>query len=417
MAQKKVLFKNIGMILTLSGVSQKDGRHVTEADLGIISHAAMVVEDGKIIWIGPQKSLPRSYFKIKKVIDLKRQTILPGFIECHTHSIFAGNRAEEFELRNQGVSYQDIAARGGGILNTMKHTRAANESDLLALVRRRAKRFLQQGVTTLEIKSSYALDLKNELKCLKVLAKAKKSLLPMRIVPTYLGAHAVPPEFKSAKEYLGFTLNKVLPEIKRKKLSRRVDIFIENGFFEKTEARAYLQSVKAMGFDVTIHADQLSLSGGADIATDLEALSADHLIQIKEREIQKLADSKTTAVLLPSADLYLQCHYPPARKLIDVGARVALASDFNPGSSPTQDLNLVGLLARLKMKMSLPEVISAYTFNAACALGIQSEVGSLELGKCADFISIPGSWKELFYSVGGPLAEEVYISGTQIAVR
>ncbi len=409
--KKTVLFKNIGMILTLSGVRKKGGRHVTEEDLGIIQDAALVAEDGIISWIGPRKSLPKTYLKIKKIIDLKKQTLLPGFVECHTHTVFSGSRAEEFELRNQGVNYQEIAARGGGILSTMKNTRESSARELQNLSQARVNRFLRQGVTTLEMKTGYALDFEHELKCLKVM----KNLGPIRIVPTYLGAHALPPEFKSTQGYLDFILKKVLPEIKKKKLAKRVDIFIEKSFFDATLAKKYLSTVKDLGFDIVIHADQLSLSGGADVATELQALSADHLIQIQDSEIKKLAKSKTTCVLLPAADLYMDCAYPPARKLLEAGARVALATDFNPGSSPTQDLNLVGLLARIKMKMTLPEVIAAYTFNAACALGLENEIGSLEVGKSADFMGIKGNWQELFYSIGVSQASSVYFSGQQIS--
>jgi imidazolonepropionase len=265
-------------------------------------------------------------------------------------------------------------------------------------------------VTTLEIKSGYALDEKNELKTLKV----ARELQGPRIVPTFLGAHARPPEFESYKAYLDFLRKKVLLKVKKQKLAQRVDIYVENGFFDKEDSRVFLQAAKDMGFDILLHADQLTLSGGADLSVELGALSGDHLLQIEDAQIRKLARSQVTCVLLPAADLYMKCKYPPARRLIDKGARVALATDFNPGTSPTQDVNLVGLLARLEMQMSLPEVLAAYTVGAAYALNLQREVGSLELGKSADFMCTEADWKQLFYSVGERSTTFVYQSGKRI---
>jgi imidazolonepropionase len=404
------LFRNIGNLLTLSGVAQKKGRHVTEADMAPISQAAMVVRDGKIEWIGKERSLPKSFRSLSKEVDLKKQTVLPGFVECHTHAVFAGSRAHEFELRNQGVSYQEISAQGGGIKSTVKATREMKPQALLELTQKRVNRFVTQGVTTLEIKSGYGLDLETELKCLKLIQKLK----PIHFVATYLGAHAIPAEFSSAEDYLHFCQSQVLPLIAKKKLASRVDIFIEKGFFAAEVAQKYLHAARELGFSVCVHADQLTLSGGADSALAVGADSADHLIQITDKEISRLSQSQTTCVLLPAADLYMKCAYPPARKLIDAGARVALATDFNPGTSPTQDLSLVGLLARLEMKMSLPEVIAAYTYNAACALKQAHLTGTLELEKNADFISIDGDWQDLFYSIGDLKPSQVYVSGHSV---
>jgi imidazolonepropionase len=404
---KPQVFKNIGCLLTLAGVSAKQGRKPTEADLGIIENAAIVSLDGKIAWVGPQKKLPKEFARKSKEIDLDKATVLPGFVECHTHLVFAGDRSQEFEWRNQGVSYQEIAKRGGGILSTMKATRAIKSAQLKNISQQRVDQFLSQGVTTLEIKSGYGLNLESELKCLKV----AKSLQGPEIVTTFLGAHAKPPEFEKYEDYLDHLIEEVLPVIKKQKISNRVDIFIENGFFEKAASRDYLKKAKDLGFQITIHADQLSLSGGTELALELNALSADHVIQIDPMLINKIAKSKTVAVLLPAADLYMKCAYPKARELIDAGARVALSTDFNPGTSPTQDLALVGLLARLEMKMTLAEAITAYTFNAAAALALENKIGSLEVGKSANFISIKNDWNQLFYSAGAMQSELVFIKG------
>jgi imidazolonepropionase len=278
-------------------------------------------------------------------------------------------------------------------LSTMRETRKAHPTNLKELTQARVDRFTAQGVTTLEIKTGYALDEKNEIKSLKTI----RSLTGPRIVPTFLGADSVPPEFTSAKDYLQF-LETLLPKVR--KLTNRLDIWIEKGFFEKEVSRGYLMKAVEMGFQIVVHADQLTLSGGTELAIEMQALSADHVIRLEDKEIQAIAKSTTTAVLLPTADLYMKCPYPPARELIDHGARVALATDFNPGSCPSQDLALVGLLARLEMKMSLPEVISAYTVGAAHALELEEKAGSLEAGKSADFICLDRDWTELFYSAG-----------------
>jgi imidazolonepropionase len=404
---KATLFRNIGCLLTLSQAAGKEGRHITEEDLSVMKDAAMVVQGGRIAWIGDNKKIPKPW-KLAKEIDLGKKTVLPGLVECHTHSVFAGSRSEEFEMRLQGASYQEIAARGGGILSTMRHTRAASPKLLLQEARERMQNFIRQGVTTVEVKTGYALDLPNEMKCLKVI----RSLSEPRVISTFLGAHALPPEFSSVEKYLEFLASEVLPKIS--KLTRRVDIFVEKGFIVGSSAKAYLEKAKSLGFDLTIHADQLTLSGGAQLAIELAAKSADHVIQLDEEHIKRLAKSSVTAVLLPAADLYMKCAYPPARKLIDAGARVALATDFNPGTSPTQDLALVGLLARLEMKMSLPEVIAAYTVGASHALNLQNEIGSLEVGKSADFFSISKDWPSLFYSPGAMGIEDVYLKGRLI---
>lgn len=407
------LIRGIGKLLTLEGAWQKAGRRIVEDDLGLIPKAAILVHQGKIVWVGPEKGLktalrqlPKSLSKITKEFDVKGRTALPGWIDCHTHSVFAGHRWHEFEMRCQGATYQEIAQKGGGILSTMKATRAASKQSLIDVTQKRIDGFLRQGVTTVEVKSGYALDLNGELKQLEV-AKALKG---PRIITTFLGAHAKPPEFSKTSDYLQFLCDKVLPQVKKKKLADRVDIFIEKNFFEGESARNYLERAKELGFNITIHADQLSLSGGSRLAIELLAHSADHVIQIGAEEIQQFAKSETTAVLLPMADLYMKCAYPPARKLIDAGARVALATDFNPGSCPSQDIQLVGLLARLHMQMTLPEIISAWTVGASHALGL-GEVGCLKSGFSADLQVIDTDWEGLFYQAGMNPTSDVFVQG------
>lgn len=375
---------------------------------------AMLVQDGLISWLGDEKNISKIKSLYNKSdyeeVSLNNKLVLPSFVECHTHTLFAGNRANEFELRNQGISYLEIAAQGGGILSTMKATRQASKSQLLNITQNRVDSFLKQGVSTLEIKTGYALDLKNELKCLEII----KQLKGPHIVSTFLGAHAKPPEFNSHAEYLEYLIESVLPKIKTKKLSNRIDIFVEKKFFEKKEAHIFLKKAKEMRFEIVLHANQLSLSGGIDLALKHQALSADHVIHLTSNHIQKMAQSQTVAVLLPMADLYMRCAYPPARKLIDAGATVALATDFNPGSCPSQDIMLVGLLARLEMKMSLPEIFKAYTFNAAKALNLSESEGSLELGKKANFLVTNAELTDFFYSAGKVPDHELFILGNKI---
>ncbi len=406
---KALVFRNIGTLLSLQEAAVKQGRQVVEKDLSILSKAAMVVQDGKIAWVGAQKSIPKDFAKSSKEIDLRGATVIPGLVECHTHTLFAGSRSEEFEMRLQGASYQEIAQKGGGILSTMRATRAATPAKLKEITQARVENFVRQGVTTLEIKTGYALDETNEVKSLKTI----RSMTGPRIVPTFLGAHSVPPEFNSAANYLQH-LEGWLPKIR--KLTDRLDIWIEKGFFEKDFSRKYLEKAKELGFQIVIHADQLTLSGGTELAVQLQALSADHVIQLQEKQIEMIARSATTAVLLPLADLYMKCAYPPARDLIDQGARVALATDFNPGTCPSQDVALVGLLARLQMKMSLPEVIAAYTVGAAHALGLEEQVGSLEAGKSADFVCLSDDWTKLFYSAGSMPVAQTFAQGHELAV-
>lgn len=393
----------------------KQGRHVNQSDLGLIEKSCLLVNRGKIVWLGEEKKIPKTFWPlINKEINLDKKTVLPGFVECHTHSLFAGNRAQEFELRQQGVSYQEIAKNGGGILSTVAATRQASKKQLQSLLFPRIQNFLNQGVTTLEIKSGYGLDQKTEIKMLQVISEAAhlyQAKKGPQIISTFLGAHSLPKEFTEIDSYLQ-SLIQYLPKIK--KYTSRVDIWIEKGFFLTENSRQYLLKAKELGFDVVIHADQLTLSGGSELAVELQALSADHVIQLQDPQIQRMAKSEVTAVLLPLADLYMKCAYPPARKMIEAGVRVALATDYNPGTSPSQDINLVGLLARLEMKMSLPEVLSAYTVGGAYALGLQKQIGSLEVDKAANFVVLDQDHSSLFYSAGKSAVNQVYVAGNRL---
>ncbi len=400
----------------MSGAAKKGARFVVQDDLGIIGKAAILVRGGEILWVGREAKLPKGLVprgaKLKK-IDLGGRTVLPAFTECHTHLVFAGNRHDEFEMRMRGASYQEIAEKGGGIVATVKATRAASLKDLVATAQVRAEKFVRQGVTTIESKSGYGLRTKDEMKILEAAGKVKGP----RMVRTYLGPHAIPTEYKGrAAEYIEKIVRTDLPLLHKNGFACRVDIFVEKGYFELNLARTYLSRAKEMGFDLAVHAEQLSHSGGAQLAVELGARSAEHLIEITEKDVRALAASEVSCVLLPAADMYLQCNYPPARALIDAGARVTLATDFNPGSSPTQSLSLVGVLARLEMKMSLAEVLAAYTIGSAHALGLEQKLGSVEPGKLADLAVFESDWTELFYSVGDQNAHSVWREGKPLFI-
>jgi imidazolonepropionase len=391
------IFKNIGELFTLQGAAVKQGRRAKIEDLSCVKKAIVVENKGRIEWVGAARSLPRTFAKIKaRERDLDGATVLPAFTECHTHLVFGGTRADEFEMRNQGATYLEVGARGGGILSTLTATRKASRDELLKTAQARVNRFIEQGVTSIECKSGYGLNWTTEKKLLQVASDLKHA----RIVPTFLGAHAIPKDAASADSYLDDLITVQLPKLKKSGLASRVDIFTEKGYFSLAQTKRYFESARSLGFDFVIHADQITRTGSGLLAAELGARSADHLLNINEADVARLAQSDVTCVLLPTADLYMNSPYPPARALIDQGARVALATDFNPGSAPSQDLSLVGVLARAQMKMSLAETVTAYTLGSAYALGLQDRVGSIEVGKDCDLVVLQGELTDLFYSVG-----------------
>lgn len=405
---RTTVFTDIGELFSLSEVRKNLGRKPTEAQLSRIAKAAMVVGgDGRIQWVGPQRKLKS--IKGAREVSLGHATVLPGFVDCHTHLVFAGNRTHEFEMRQGGKTYQQIAESGGGILSTVRATRKASLDELKSIAQKRCDFHLRQGVTTVEIKSGYGLNSPSELKMLEVAAALKK----IRTVPTFLGLHALPAEFASADEYVDHVIQKDLPKVARQKRSARVDIFIERGYFSVEHARRYFAAAQKMGFDLVAHAEQLSRSGASELLSQFNIKSFDHLVHADDSDIQRFAKSQTTCVLLPVSDFYLKIAYPRARTMIDSGCRVALATDFNPGSSPSQDLAFTGLLARMEMKMSLPEVVAAMTVGGAHALGLESDIGSLEVGKLADFCVLDADITGLFYEIGKMPVTQTWVNGVQ----
>lgn len=410
---KKTLFTGIREVLTMAGAMKKGGRKVGPSDLSMIPKAAILVDEmGLIEWIGPEKEcsfLSLSADTLK--ISLKDQTVVPSFIECHTHSLFAGDRTPEFEMRLLGASYQEISKKGGGIRSTMKATREASDQSLKNSLAQRLENFRRQGVSTVEVKTGYGLSVAEELRQLRLI----KDLSDNLISPTFLGPHSSSPEFANLDDYLTSVIDEALPVVAQDHLAQRVDIFIEAGFFTPDQAERYFRKAQSLNLEISVHAEQLTWSGGIQKALQFGAKSVDHCVNVNENDIAKLASSETTAVLLPSADLYMEIPYPPARRLIDQGVRVALSTDFNPGSSPSQSIELCSLLARVQMKMSLPEIFSAWTVAPAHVLSIESKQGSLEKGKRADFSVWNKSWSSFFYDFSEIHPQEVYLLGKRVA--
>jgi imidazolonepropionase len=355
-----------------------------QGDIHAIADAAMVWDQGIIQWVGPESELPAEYRPAPR-LDAGSRLVIPGLIDCHTHLAFAGWRADEFEQRCQGRSYLEIAQAGGGIASTVRQTRAAAETDLL----KRASGFLEQmrtlGVTTVECKSGYGLEPESELKLLRIYRRLAQEQ-PTRVVPTFLGAHVIPPEFRQNRTgYVDLIVDEMIPAVARQQLAVSCDVFVEESAFSIDEARRILQAGQQAGLGAKLHADQLSGSGGAELAAELRALSADHLEFISERGIKAMASAGVVAVSLPLASLYLGQQPMPARRLIEAGVPVAVATDFNPGSAPSYHLPLALTLACILQRMTPAESLMGATCYAARAVGLESQVGSLEPGKAADF--------------------------------
>jgi imidazolonepropionase len=384
--------------VTLASELRKTGAAMR--DPGVVADGAVVVRDGRIDWLGPDAELPPLPADAHQ-LDMTGKVVLPGLIDSHTHLIFAGARAEEFEQRLQGRSYQEIAARGGGIMSTVRTVRQRSRAELQALARPRLERMLRFGVTTVEVKSGYGLTPADERKCLEAVAELNAEG-PLELVPTFLGAHAVPAEYRDRRdEYVRLVTDDMLPEVARCRLAECCDVFCETGVFSLKESERILGRARELGLQLKLHADELTPLGGAELAARLGALSADHLLCVSDAGIDALAASGTVATLLPGTAFFLGVPYAPARHLIERGAAVALASDCNPGTCPTENLPLIGAMACTQMGMLPGEVVTALTLNAAAALGRSERVGSLAVGKQADLavFSVP-DYRHLFYHFG-----------------
>ncbi|WP_139378435.1 imidazolonepropionase [Mesobacillus jeotgali] len=410
-----LIVHNIGqLILPRSSENPLKGKEMQ--DLAVSEDAALGVVNGRVAWLG--SSSDSASFKALERIDAKGRVVSPGLVDPHTHLVFGGSREHELSLKQAGVPYLEILAKGGGILSTVSATKNASEEELFEKASFHLERMISYGVTTLEAKSGYGLDADTELKQLGVIQRLKEKY-PVSIISTFLGAHAVPPAFKGKEDKFLEEMSLLFNEVKESGLAEYVDIFCETGVFTVDQSREFLQKAKEMGFGVKIHADEIDPLGGAELAVSLGAASADHLVAASDEGIKKLAEGNTVAVLLPGTTFYLgKDHYARARKMIEEGAAVALATDFNPGSCVTENLQMIMSLAALKLKMSAEEIWNAVTINAAHAIGKASEAGTLKIGRAADFViwDVP-NYKYIPYHYGVNHAQSVFRSGKLIWER
>ena len=403
---------NCSQLVTLRGPARpRAGAELGE--LSIVEDGAMLVGGGTVERVGARAEIEPLVGADCEVLDAGGRVVAPGFVDAHAHPVFAGTRADEFERRARGETYQEIAAAGGGIRATVRRTRAAAEDDLVEASRRYAGWFLRCGTTTVEAKSGYGLSVEDELKMLRAIRRLGGET-PLRYVPTFLGAHDVPEEYRARRgEYVDLVIDEMLPRVCAERLAEFCDVFCEERVFTVAESRKILAAARGRGLGLRVHADQLSLSGGALLAAELGAATADHLEHADAAGIRALRAANVQPVLLPGSVYALGSRqYPAARAMIDAGLAVVLATDFNPGSSPTPSMTMILSLAATHLKMTPAESMTAATINAAYSLGRGDRVGSLEAGKRADFVVHDCSdYRELAYFFGVEHARAVYVGG------
>jgi len=411
------LIINIKQLVGVRETNKPDSHKVLRgkelAELPVTENAYLVIEAGSIAEYGEMSSIQNSTLKTQNKIDAAGQMVLPCWCDSHTHLVFASSREEEFVDKIKGMSYAEIAARGGGILNSARKLNDTSEDELFSNAWRRLEEVSKLGTGAIEIKSGYGLTIEGELKMLRVIKKLKERSV-LSIKATFLGAHTYPLEYKEDHQgYIDCIINEMLPVIAKEKLADYIDVFCETGFFSPEETETICRAGMRYGLKPKLHANQLGLSGGVEVGAKLKALSVDHLETVDEKTIETLGTSETIGTLLPTAAFFLRMPFPPARKLIDAGCAIALASDYNPGSSPSGNMNLVISMACIQMKMLPEEAINAATINGAYAMELENEVGSIAVGKKANLIftkPIP-SLAYLPYSFGTSLIEKVMING------
>jgi imidazolonepropionase len=375
-----------------------------EGKLGVIPDGTVAAKDGRIVWVGPadQTSRKVSLLPRGKQLDASGRVVMPGFIDSHTHLLFAGTREREFEMRLQGASYQEIAEKGGGIKSTVEKTRRASKEELVAVGKRNLDSILSLGTTTVEAKTGYGLSTRDEIKMLEALGELGREL-PVEVVPTFLGAHEIPPEYAGKTEdYVRLVVEEMIPAVAEKKLARFCDVFCEKGVFSLEQSGRILEAGKRYGMLPKLHADELTPLGGAELAAEIGAVSADHLLFVSEKGMEAMAEKGVVATLLPGTAFFLFLgRYAPARQMISKGVTVALATDFNPGSCMTESLPLITTIACTQMRMTPAEAILGITLHAARALRKEKEIGTLEPGKQADLVilDIP-DYRHLSYHFG-----------------
>lgn len=407
-----MIIKNISCLVTCAGSFPKTKDKLKDA--GIIENGYIVIEDNFIVDIGSGDGYKKYLNDNRVVVDAQGKTVTPGLIDSHTHVVYAGSREFELPLKLQKMKYIDILNAGGGILSTVSKTREASQETLEAETRKRLDLMLSHGTTTVESKSGYALDFENEIKMLQVNKNLNKTH-PIDIVSTYLGAHAIPKEYKgNREEYINLMINEVMPYIKENNLAEFVDCFCEEGVFTVEEARKILKVGQELGLKAKLHADEIESIGGAELAGEIKAVSAEHLVAASDEGIKAMADNNVIAVLLPTTSFYLMLNkFARARKMIEEGVPVALSTDCNPGTSPTESLQSTMTFACFGLRMMPEEIINAMTINAACAVGREKEIGSIEIGKKADIaIFNAKNLNYLFYHFGVNAVDKVIKNGS-----
>jgi imidazolonepropionase len=410
---KSVALLHASQLVTLVGPKRpRIGAEMSE--LAIIRDGGLLIRDGKIDIVGPSNEIEKKAGDAQ-IVDAKGRVVLPGFVDAHTHLVFAGNRLDDFERRARGETYEQIAKAGGGIWSTVEKTRAASDVDLLAQAKRHANWFLKCGTTTVEAKSGYGLAVEDELKILRVMQRLNQEF-SLEIVPTFLGAHAIPRD-SSPDKYVDLVINEMLPRLASEKLAEFCDIFCERGYFDIERSRKILTAAKKLGLKLRMHVDQLANSGGAKLAAELGAATADHLEKTDEQGIAAMKTANVQPVLVPGSVYALgSTCYPRAREMIQAGLAVVVATDFNPGSSPTPSMPMVLSLACTQMKMSPAEAVTASTINAAYSLNRGDKIGSFEPGKLANFVIFDcEDFRELAYWFGLSQTHSVYVRGERMA--
>jgi imidazolonepropionase len=376
---RQLVYRNISCLITNEGIVKKAGIKPQESDLGIISAAAIAWHPTKgILWAGKNSSLPKEFKKKSwRHLDCKGLTAYPGLVDAHTHPVFSGDRSREFELRMQGAGYQAIAEAGGGISNTMQNTRKSSKASLTKNLLTRLEQAKKFGVRLLEAKSGYGLNFDSEIRSLEAIQLAKTKIRDLEIVSTCLSAHAIPPEYKFSREkYITLIKEKILPTIQKKRLAEYVDVFCDAGYFTVPETLDIIQTAKKLGLHFRLHGEELAHTGIAEAGSEAGAHSIDHLLKIDQKGIDSMAKFGTTAILLPATSFYLKTNPAPARALINAGVVVALATDFNPGTSPTQNLPFVGTLAAIELGMTSAEIITGLTWAGAKSLRREKKYGA-----------------------------------------
>ncbi|MFN3306759.1 MAG: imidazolonepropionase [Candidatus Kapaibacteriota bacterium] len=414
----KVLLKEISSLVTLAGNNNTPRSGELMNDIGEIKDGALFFDEN-ILWVGATDEadvkLQNKEIVPEQIISLKNKTVLPGFVDSHTHMVFAGDRSNEFAKRISGVSYKQIAKEGGGIISTVSAVREASEEELFDNASRYLGNAIRHGTVAIEIKSGYGLDTEDEIKMLKVIEKLRKNY-PIHIVPTFLGAHDFPPEYRSNPDgYVELICNEMIPRVSEMDLARYCDCFVDDGYYTLQQAEKIFKTALQHGLKVRVHADELSDAGAGRLAAEIGAISADHLLFVSEDSLQALSNSGTIATLLPGTSYFIRMPYAPAKKILQYKIPIALASDFNPGSCFTENMQIILSLSVINLGLTCQQAIVASTINGAHALEIADRIGSIEVGKDATFVVLNcSSYIDVFYHFGVNHVQSVWVKGRKI---